>query len=1458
MRTCSPMKIWLMAILMVMGLLAGSPAFAQENIAWFEVDDAGDYLRDPDDPWSWGCQYDTPNDCTLRDALYWSNYWSQHGYTSALITFDPTIFGGDPQTITMWIGEVNAAANISIQGPAHGVYVEVGNFHGRFLEIKPNATVTISKMTMQNFGGPALDGGTLVNNGTLNLWGVSIKQSQGRKGGAIYNKGKLSLHGVIIEHSNATEDGGAIYSAAGPSSELSLADVTITEGSAAASGGAVFNQGIAQMLRGAIRWNGASLGGGAIQNGGSFTIDDASIGFNNALSGGAIGNDGTLIIRNSQIYMNSAGAGGGLTNHSGTTLIERSQLYSNSASSVGGAISNHHGRLSVVSSTFYGNSAAVAGSALHSDAFSDPAAPVDVVQSSFVSNLVGQPDAPGGALYAATSAPVRLKNSIVAGTRIYSDETTDGPYAGDCVGEIYGSGYNLDTADPANPYGACQGAVHTTVDALKFSYEYDGWIAKGSSAIDHTDCRDLNGQLLTVDKTGYPIPYGGACDAGAYEYRPADTDGDGVGDDIDNCTATANPLQEDYDHDGIGNACDDDLDGDGVTDTEDGSPFNEHQCSDTDHDSCDDCASGTFNPADDGPDNDGDGICNAGDSDLDTDGDGILDVVDAFPYDRNACGDSDHDSCDDCAVLGHKDASNDGPDSDGDGVCNAGEVDDDNDGVADAADNCPATANADQADLNGNGLGDACDTALYGHPQVIASNLRNVRVTGNFVSLARNFVSGPIALPFAFRFYGQQYSSLRVSSSGFVTFDDSNAAGCCSAQGLPTPGAPNNMIVGYWEDLVTPFAPGLDGEVRYQTLGVAPARLFVVGFYAITHYPIGNHPVTFEIILHEQGNKIEVQYGGVSDDRDGEPASAGIENADGTVGVTIGVGEQALADFLANRGFLITPAFPAAPVDSDGDGVADSADSCPADPAKIAPGACGCGAVDADPDGDGVASCVDTDDDNDGIVDAIDRNKTTGADESTVASNDYRKDATTFGSVTRNGWTVTLADGANGIDATLSGAGSAPALISACDGRAKQIVLDAAGESARWHCENSSIVVDALTASSKIQVEKLYTTGQSSGWKVVGTLSTGQYLKTGSPWTNGDSGGIPVTIVDSNGTEVGSFTLDPNESVDVNLTDGANGGASVEVEVLDGTVTVSAFGQTQTMNSGDSGTFSADTEPPAIICAQPDGLWHNGNVSIACTATDSGTGLANATDAAFSLGTNVAAGSETANATTGGKTVCDAAGNCATQPAIGGIKVDRKAPSISCASPDGQWHSANVSLGCTASDGGSGLASEADASFALVTNVAPGTENANASTNARTVCDAAGNCTTQPAIGGNKIDRRAPAMTCSTDAPSLWPANHKLVAITASVKIDGVVSLSGFTLKSVTSSEPDNGLGDGDTAGDVQGWTIGTADVSGQLRAERSGKGAGRTYTLTFESRDAAGNAGTCSTTVVVPHNGGK
>lgn len=124
---------------------------------------------------------------------------------------------------------------------------------------------------------------------------------------------------------------------------------------------------------------------------------------------------------------------------------------------------------------------------------------------------------------------------------------------------------------------------------------------------------------------------------------------------------------------------------------------------------------------------------------------------------------------------------------------------------------------------------------------------------------------------------------------------------------------------------------------------------------------------------------------------------------------------------------------------------------------------------------------------------------------------------------------------------------------------------------------------------------------------------------------------------------------------------------------------------------GSSGT---DTTPPTVSCGSPDTAWHATDVAIPCTASDSGSGLANPADASFTLSTTVPMGTETADATTASRSVCDVAGNCTTAGPISGIKVDKKAPSISITTPTTRTYllhqAVPAAYACT--DGGSGVA----------------------------------------------------------------------------------------------------------------------------------------------------------------------
>lgn len=130
----------------------------------------------------------------------------------------------------------------------------------------------------------------------------------------------------------------------------------------------------------------------------------------------------------------------------------------------------------------------------------------------------------------------------------------------------------------------------------------------------------------------------------------ADSDGDGVGDACDNCSAP-NPDQRDTDGDGLADACDN--------------------------------CSTVSNP--DQANNDGDALGDA--CDPDDDNDGVPDVSD------------------NCPLIWNSDQA----DNDGDGLGDTCDIDDDNDGVFDKNDNCTIIPNPDQNDADGDGFGDACD-----------------------------------------------------------------------------------------------------------------------------------------------------------------------------------------------------------------------------------------------------------------------------------------------------------------------------------------------------------------------------------------------------------------------------------------------------------------------------------------------------------------------------------------------------------------------------------------------------------------------------------------------------------------------------------------------------------------------------------------------------------------------------
>jgi hypothetical protein len=116
------------------------------------------------------------------------------------------------------------------------------------------------------------------------------------------------------------------------------------------------------------------------------------------------------------------------------------------------------------------------------------------------------------------------------------------------------------------------------------------------------------------------------------------------------------------------------------------------------------------------------------------------------------------------------------------------------------------------------------------------------------------------------------------------------------------------------------------------------------------------------------------------------------------------------------------------------------------------------------------------------------------------------------------------------------------------------------------------------------------------------------------------------------------------------------------------------------------------------------------------------------------------------------------------------------------------------------------------------------------------------------------VDTTPPQLSLSVAPAQLFPPNHKLITVKATLAASDTCDANpAIRLVSITSNEPDNGLGDGDQPFDIQGAAFGTDDRQFQLRNERSGQGNGRIYTITYSATDASGNATLRQTTAIVP-----
>ncbi|MFH1725512.1 MAG: thrombospondin type 3 repeat-containing protein [Elusimicrobiota bacterium] len=921
----------------------------------------------------------------------------------------------------------------------------------------------------------------------------------------------------------------------------------------------------------------------------------------------------------------------------------------------------------------------------------------------------------------------------------------------------------------------------------------------------HYKCIDLDAQFDAslgegLHRINGVIWYDGGCQSGISgefwidEFRISDipySEG-GVGDVCDNCPAISNRDQADGDGDGAGDACDDDDDNDGCPDMGDAEPLVPGPDPDNDGvaDNCDNC------PDDPNPDQ------------ADWDSDGVGDLCDNCVYAANA--DQDPNAC---------------TDSDGDGVANL-------------ADNCVNVPNPDQADSDGTvgasfydedafeeGPGSLDDwTGRNGVDPIITSET----AYGGMFSLYMPSGWGR-------NFEGEAGLEAGQTSAGYATAEYPYM---CMAYKIPS-GTSANMLVltseAGWRSItmtqgefpcgypkVASWNMGLDG---------GPDPLVADGGW---HYKCIDLDAQLDASLGEgphQINAVIWHDGGCQSGISGEFWIDEFRIAD-------------IAHFFEDGGDACDncPAVPNADqADGDGDGLGDACDNCPAmdNPDQ------------ADSDSDGVGDLCDncvyaanadqdpgacTDSDGDGFVDLEDNcanvpNPDQADSDGTVGASFYDEDAFEEGPGSLDDWT-----GRNGVDPVITSETAYSGMFSLYmpsgwgrnfEGEAG---LEAGQTSAGYATAEYPYMCMAYKIPSGTSANMLvHMSGE--GWKSV-TMTQGEapchYVRVAS-WNMGLDG-HPDPLVTDGEWHYKCIALDAQ--LDASLGEGPHqinaviwheGGCQSGIS---GEFWIDEFRISDMAYFADDGGDACDNCPAVPNADQADA--DGDGVGDACDNCE----LYNPDQAdENNNGTGDVCENQPPEANAGANQTLEAGPGCSATATLDGS---------GSSDPDGD------ALTYTWT-GEFGTQSGPDPQ--LTVSLGPGQHGLTL-----TVEDPLGETDTD-GVSVTVEDTTAPTIESVTADPvELWPPNHKMWEVALAVAAsDFCAEAVKCWIGSVTSDEPVDGLGDGDTAPD---WEI-TGDLTASLRAERSGRGDGRVYTLYVTCSDGT-NESSAQTALAVPHNQGK
>jgi gliding motility-associated-like protein len=212
------------------------------------------------------------------------------------------------------------------------------------------------------------------------------------------------------------------------------------------------------------------------------------------------------------------------------------------------------------------------------------------------------------------------------------------------------------------------------------------------------------------------------------------------------------------------------------------------------------------------------------------------------------------------------------------------------------------TADLSQCGPGGPGPNETTDYSVSVIPYVAQTN------TGTSITMSDDTQQGPFNIGFNFCFYGVTYTQFYIGSNGWISFSAGQSTSFTSAS-IPSAAisVPRNCIMGPWQD----WHPGLGGQIRYQTSGVAPCRKLTVSWIGVPMFSCTGNQGTFHIVIYESTNYIEnyIQDKPACLGWQNGTAVEGIHDVAGTAAVTV-PGRNSTAWTANNDAWRWTPAGP--------------------------------------------------------------------------------------------------------------------------------------------------------------------------------------------------------------------------------------------------------------------------------------------------------------------------------------------------------------------------------------------------------------------------------------------------------------------------------------------------------------------------------------------------------------------